>query len=1439
MSIFPWFRFLIVCCLLAGRGGALEISEILPDNSGGLVDEDGQSPGWIELRNPAPAAVSLAGWHLTDDPLLPAKWSFPAFTLPANGYLVVFASGKDRAVAGSPLHTNFKLDVEGEYLALTDAAGRVVSGFIPSFPKLRRNISYAVVSQDINSPLLTAGSTMRYRVPADGTLGTSWVQPAFDDAAWTSGTLPTGYDAIGGTGAPLLSLDFNDRDNNTTDTTQNGFTSFLIGSTGGNAATQTGALTRTIGSTPVTLSNSGADPYDDRYRSTPTDGASLTTQRLLRDFVFSRDQTGTSGLDLTVTNLPAQQPCRVTVWSYDSSSPGSRVSDWYANGVLVRDNYTFNGGNLPAVDTAGRFGFDAVTTAGGSLVIGGRRDPSSATFGVFLNAVQIMPLGFAGLITTDLSSAMRPQSSSVLLRAPFSVPDPAVFQQLKLKVRYDDGFLAYLNGQLVASRNAPADRAWNSVAPASRTAAEATTVEEIIIPVTAGLLLAGTNVLAVHGYNAAADDSDFLMDFQMDGLGGAAVAPLFFATPTPGAANAPGFAGWVRDTKFSVDRGFYDAPVTTLISCGTPGAEIRYTLDGSVPSATTGTVYAGPLSITKTTSLRAAAFFPGYIPGTIDTQSYVFPVLTTQQPASPPGWPTAWGTDAEVGGTVPGDYEMDPNVVNHTQPGYSVLEALHALPTLALTLPPGDFLGSNGIYQFPKSTGAAWERACAVEFMDPKGQEAPFAENCQVEIHGNSSRRPYRVQKHSFRLSFKAPAGSSKLSYPLFPGSPVKEFNKLVLRACFTDAWCLVSWDPGRYRPDDATYLRDIWMKRAHEAMGYLAPDSRFSHLYINGLYWGIYNVSERIDEDYVASHRGGDAADWEVVSDFVDSNPSATSPWKSMFALANAGLSTPAAYAAIQQWLDPAAFADYYLLHQFGEAEDWPHHNGYAYRRKVGPNDKYQWVTWDQEIALNNHGIDRVSLNAPNTTTDRTPGRLLNKLRDNAEFRLLYADRAHHHLHNGGALDVAPGQARWSAIASTIDQAIVAESARWGDTADQTPYGNTGESRPGVPLKSVYTREADWLPAINLTRNTWIPSLHNTSNSYATVRRLQAAGLYPLTDPPSLSPHGGVSLTPFTISLTAPAGEIYYTLDGSDPREAVTGVPLGLLYQSAVMLGGSATLKTRARNGAVWSALTEASYVLGVAAAAGNLTVSEIFFHPPEGSAVPEFIELWNTSSSTLDLTNVSFSEGIAWTFPPGTLLPPGQRIAITGDQFAGKLDNAGESLTLLAGDGRVILRFRYQDTAPWPGGTDGQGASLVLMSAGADPSNAASWRPGSSNGGTPGTSDATVFAGNPGADSDGDGFSDFLEYGLGTSAANAAAFPSCSGTLSGEGFVVSLTRAAAADDAEVFPEVSENLKDWTAALTLQSRSPGPPGLLSETWQATGPLPPRFYVRVRARTRP
>ena len=211
----------------------------------------------------------------------------------------------------------------------------------------------------------------------------------------------------------MLSLDINDRDNNITDTTQAGFSAFLIGNTGGNAATQTGGITRTIAGRQVTLSNTGTDAYDDRYRTVPTDGGTLTTHRLLRDFVFSRDQTGTSGLDVNITNLPPGQSCRVTVWSYDSGSPGNHISDWYANGVLVKDNYTFNGSNVPAVDAAVRFSFrHHHHRRGHAFVIGGRRDPASTTFGVYPQRRADRAARLCRTHPTNLSSAMRPLSSS-------------------------------------------------------------------------------------------------------------------------------------------------------------------------------------------------------------------------------------------------------------------------------------------------------------------------------------------------------------------------------------------------------------------------------------------------------------------------------------------------------------------------------------------------------------------------------------------------------------------------------------------------------------------------------------------------------------------------------------------------------------------------------------------------------------------------------------------------------------------------------------------------------------------------------------------------------------------------------------------------------------------------------------------------------------------
>src|SRR5512147_2570407 len=99
------------------------ISEFLASNSGGLRDEDGDYPDWIEIFNGGTNTVNLDGWFLTDAPDNLGKWRFPSTNLPPNGFLLVFASGKSRAVPGAPLHANFQLGAGGEYLALVRPDG--------------------------------------------------------------------------------------------------------------------------------------------------------------------------------------------------------------------------------------------------------------------------------------------------------------------------------------------------------------------------------------------------------------------------------------------------------------------------------------------------------------------------------------------------------------------------------------------------------------------------------------------------------------------------------------------------------------------------------------------------------------------------------------------------------------------------------------------------------------------------------------------------------------------------------------------------------------------------------------------------------------------------------------------------------------------------------------------------------------------------------------------------------------------------------------------------------------------------------------------------------------------------------------------------------------------------------------------------------------------
>ena len=135
-------KFIVVVLLalfftgkLAIAQNNLVINEFMAVNNAILQDEDGDYPDWIEIHNPDTTEASLDGWCLTDDMEEPLKWAFPKMGISPGGYLVVFASGKDRDSLKTRLHTNFKLGSGGDFLALVKPGGKqFATVFAPSYP---------------------------------------------------------------------------------------------------------------------------------------------------------------------------------------------------------------------------------------------------------------------------------------------------------------------------------------------------------------------------------------------------------------------------------------------------------------------------------------------------------------------------------------------------------------------------------------------------------------------------------------------------------------------------------------------------------------------------------------------------------------------------------------------------------------------------------------------------------------------------------------------------------------------------------------------------------------------------------------------------------------------------------------------------------------------------------------------------------------------------------------------------------------------------------------------------------------------------------------------------------------------------------------------------------------------------------------------------------
>lgn len=940
---------------------------------------------------------------------------------------------------------------------------------------------------------------------------------------------------------------------------------------------------------------------------------------------------------------------------------------------------------------------------------------------------------YDSVIGTNIQSALQNKQTSAYLRVPFNVADATALDGLTLRMKYDDGFVAYLNGVEVARKNAPTTPAWNSTATAS-VPGTTPSFTDFDLSNFVNLLNTGNNVLAIQGLNDSKGSADFLIAPQLVGLTETG-APTFLATSTPGQLNISNTTSIVADPKFDHDRGFYSSPFDLAISDDTPGASIRYTLDGSAPTTSTGTLYTGPIHVATTTVVRAIAYNAGAIATDPISETYIFPTDVIKQPANIAGYPNPQElvSNPEDGVKVALDYQMDPTVVNDPAYSTAVITGLTSIPTISLTVDPSKIFGASGFYDTDDV-----EVGAAAELIDPAHMSDNFSIDMSLSGHSKSE------VKRSLTLKFKSGFGPSKLQSKIFQDailggdSATDTFDSIILRAGNNRSWARTSSHVGA-----ATFTEDEWMRQTQLAMTGEESHGQFVQLYINGLYWGLYNAVERPDEGFGSQYEGGSSDDWFAISQDGVNNGDATR-WNYLNnTLITKDMTNSSNYAELEQYLDVKEFSDYLIAQWWAGTSDWPGNNWWAGGR-TDINEPFKYFAWDAEFSFdisypmqpppNGAWVHPYFL--PGSTNTPMVVREWNAAIKNKDFQTLFADEVYKNLFNGGALTDQNAIARFDTLNNYIKDAVVDESARWGDTLE--PIGG--------PLR---TRNVDWQNEVNNLRGIM------NGNGARLIAALRSAGFYPSIDPATMNQHGGLVPSGFKVTLTNPngAGTIYYTLDGTDPRLAGGGIaPGALIYTGSTNLKitGATHLNLRILSGSTWSALNSADFAVNTVA---NLRVSEMMYHPklPAGSTFTvddyEFIELTNIGNTSLDLGGVKLDTGISFTFPAGTLAP-GQRVLVVSNKtafeqlygtglniagtYSGHLSDSGEEVRLLDPTNGILADFTYADS--WYPTTDGSGFSLVVNDPTADPStlnDPASWHASGLLNGTPGADEIKLAPG------------------------------------------------------------------------------------------------------------
>ena len=494
--------------------------------------------------------------------------------------------------------------------------------------------------------------------------------------------------------------------------------------------------------------------------------------------------------------------------------------------------------------------------------------------------------------------------------------------------------------------------------------------------------------------------------------------------------------------QFSQPHGLYDGgSLSVTITPSQDGAVVRYTTDGSEPTATSQ-LYSGALTISKSTILRAAEFTADMISSPVSTVSYLFTGSVLTQSNNPEGYPTEWGKYTQISGTAQADYEMDPEMTGNKTLSRKIVEGLKQLPILSIVSDKDNFFSHEndsvrgGIYIFTgppvgDATGHGWTRPASVELFGGP-QQHDFTASCGVRLHGGHGRLAEKNPKHSFRLVFKEEYGQKNLKYPLFVPTDTVKFKQLVLRCHFGNSW--QHWAENNRQK--AQYTRDVWARRMQRKIGRTSVDALYVHLFLNGMYWGLYNIAERVNDQYGSDHLGGKKSDIDVIKieedggNHVEAAEGDLEAWQLMTSVATRAYESDSYQQLADSLLDIDAFIDYMLINQYGGNTDWDHHNWYAIRRRGTDSQGFRFLCWDSELILDNERENVLNKN----NGRQTPTGIFQSLLANNDFARRYVKRAKELLADDGLLGPKSVTAVWDSLYYTIDKALYAEAARWGD---------------------------------------------------------------------------------------------------------------------------------------------------------------------------------------------------------------------------------------------------------------------------------------------------------------------------------------------------------------------------------------------------------------------